>query len=246
MSKNIKKQENLFISTQQDATQAQMMVPSDQLLNFQVEETFKCPLYFADKPEWVDDLNKASDPIIARLKKNWKKKIKDPKDPTTGLPNSYHSELLWQYPEFQTIANLILQQSWNILAWQGYNLTGRKPLMTELWVQEFPEEGGFHDIHEHGNNQISGFYFLKCNEKTSHPVFHDPRPGKKMTDLMPKDPNKINNCNSQIHYKVKPGKFIFFNSYMPHAYIHHKGKEKFRFIHFNVQAVLDPSLTKQI
>ena len=73
MSKNIKKQENLFISTQQDATQAQMMVPSDQLLNFQVEETFKCPLYFADKPEWVDDLNKASDPIIARLKKKLEK-----------------------------------------------------------------------------------------------------------------------------------------------------------------------------
>ena len=246
MSKNIKKQENLFISTQQDATQAQMMVPSDQLLNFQVEETFKCPLYFADKPEWVDDLNKASDPIIARLKKNWKKKIKDPKDPTTGLPNSYHSELLWQYPEFQTIANLILQQSWNILHWQGYQLKDRIPMLTELWVQEFPEEGGFHDIHEHGNNHVSGFYFLKCNDKTSHPVFHDPRPGKKMTDLMPKDPNKINYCNSQIHYKVKPGKFIFFNSYMPHAYVHHKGKEKFRFIHFNVQAVLDPELSKNI
>ena len=32
--------------------------------------------------------------------------------------------------------------------------------MTELWVQEFPEEGGFHDIHEHGNNHISGFEFL--------------------------------------------------------------------------------------
>ena len=154
MSKNIKKQENLFISTQQDATQAQMMVPSDQSLNFQVEETFKCPLYFADKPEWVDDLNKASDPIIARLKKNWKKKIKDPKDPTTGLPNSYHSELLWQYPEFQTIANLILQQSWNILHWQGYQLKDRIPMLTELWVQEFPEEGGFHDIHVHGNNHI--------------------------------------------------------------------------------------------
>ena len=246
MSNNTKKQDNLFISTQQDAQQAQMMMPAESPLNFKVEETFKCPIYLADKPEWVDDLNKASDPIITRLKKNWKKKIKDPKDPTTRLPNSYHSELLWQYPEFQTIANLILQQSWNILAWQGYNLTGRKPLMTELWVQEFPEEGGFHDIHEHGNNHISGFYFLKCNEKTSHPVFHDPRPGKKMTDLMPKDSKKLNYCNSQIHYKVKPGKFIFFNSYMPHAYIHHKGKEKFRFIHFNVQAVLDPSLSTNI
>ena len=246
MSKNTKKQDNLFISTQQDATQAQMMVPSELSLNFKVEETFKCPIYLADKPEWVDSLNKASDPIIARVKKNWKKKIKDPKDPTTRLPNSYHSELLWQYPEFQSIANLILQQSWNILAWQGYNLIGRKPLMTELWVQEFPEEGGFHDIHEHGNNHVSGFYFLKCNERTSHPVFHDPRPGKKMTDLMPKEPKKVNYCNSQLHYKVKPGKFIFFNSYMPHAYIHHKGKEKFRFIHFNVQAVLDPNLSTNI
>ena len=246
MSNNTKKQDNLFISTQQDAQQAQMMMPAESPLNFKVEETFKCPIYLADKPEWVDDLNKASDPIIARLKKNWKKKIKDPKEPTKNLPNSYHSELLWQYPEFQPIANLILQQSWNILAWQGYNLTGRKPLMTELWVQEFPEEGGFHDIHEHGNNHISGFYFLKCNEKTSHPVFHDPRPGKKMTDLLPKEPNKLNYCNSQLHYKVKPGKFIFFNSYMPHAYVHHKGKEKFRFIHFNVQAVMDPSLSTNI
>ena len=43
MSKNTKKQDNLFISTQQDETQAQMMVPSDQLLNFQVEETLNVP-----------------------------------------------------------------------------------------------------------------------------------------------------------------------------------------------------------
>ena len=184
--------------------------------------------------------------IIERVRKSWKKKIKDPKDPTKQMPNSLHSELLWQYPEFKDIANLILQQSWNILHWQGYNLTGRLPMLTELWVQEFPEEGGFHDIHEHGNNHISGFYFLKCNEKTSHPVFWDPRPGKKMTDLQMKDPSKINYGSQQIHYKVKPGEFIFFNSYMPHAYIHHKGKEKFRFIHFNMQATIDPSKSTHI
>ena len=223
-----------------------MLMPGQEQLQFRVEDTFKCPIYLANKPEWVDSLNKVSDPIIERVRKQWKSKIKDKKDPTKQMPNSLHSELLWQYPEFKEITNLILQQSWNILSWQGYDLTGKIPMLTELWVQEFPEEGGFHDIHEHGNNHISGFYFLKCNEKTSHPVFHDPRPGKKMTDLMPKEPNKVNYCNSQLHYKVKPGKFIFFNSYMPHAYIHHKGKEKFRFIHFNVQAVLDPSLSKQI
>lgn len=240
MSKKTK-QENLFISTQQDAQQAQMLMPGQEQLQFRVEDTFKCPIYLADKPEWIDKLNKASDPIIERVRKNWKKKIKDPKDSTKQMPNSLHSELLWQYPEFKEIANLILQQSWNILHWQGYNLTGKIPMLTELWVQEFPEEGGFHDIHEHGNNHISGFYFLKCNEKTSHPVFHDPRPGKKMTDLQMREPNKLNYGSSQVHYKVKPGTFIFFNSYMPHAYVHHKGKERFRFIHFNMQATVDPS-----
>ena len=118
MSKKTK-QENLFISTQQDAQQAQMLMPGQEQLQFRVEDTFKCPIYLADKPEWVDKLNKASDPIIERVRKNWKKKIKDPKDSTKQMPNSLHSELLWQYPEFKEIANLILQQSWNILHWQG-------------------------------------------------------------------------------------------------------------------------------
>ena len=236
--------ENLFISTQQNAAeQPQLLAENNPQLQFNVQDTFKCPIYLAKKPEWVDTLNKSTDPIIERVRKTWKKKIKDKKDPAKTMPNSLHSESIWNYPEFKDITMLILQQSWNILSWQGYNLDNRIPLLTELWVQEFPEEGGFHDIHEHGNNHISGFYFLKCNEKTSHPVFWDPRPGKKMTDLMMKDRWKINYGSQQIHYKVKPGHFIFFNSYMPHSYLHHKGKEKFRFIHFNLQAVIDPNKT---
>ena len=62
-----------------------------------------------------------------------------------------------------------------------------------------------------------------------------------MTDLMMREPGKLNYGSSQMHYKVKPGDFMFFNSYMPHSYVHHKGKEKFRFIHFNMQAVVDPN-----
>ena len=235
-----KEQENLFISTQQSvAEQPNIITSSDDKINFNINETFKVPIYLGKKPEWVKPLNKASDPIITRIKKQWKDKLK--KKEITNLPNSFHSESIWVYPEFRQLANFILQQSWNILHWQGYDLRDRVPMLTELWVQEFPEEGGFHDIHEHGNNHISGFYFLKCNEKTSHPVFWDPRPGKKMTDLQMKDQNKLNYGSQQIHYKVKPGQFIFFNSYMPHSYVHHKGKEKFRFIHFNMQAVMDPS-----
>ena len=236
------KEENLFITTQQKSTPT----ISQHKLEFKVEDIFKCPIYLSHKPEWVDTLNKASDPIISRIRKNWEKRIKDPKDPVSKMPNSLHSELLWQYPDFKEIAETILQQSWNILDQQGYNLAGRIPMLNELWVQEFPEEGGFHDIHEHGNNHISGFYFLKCSNKTSFPVFHDPRPGKKMMDLLMKDKTKLGYGSSQVHYKVKPGQFIFFNSYMPHAYVHHEGKEKFRFIHFNVQAVMNQNATKNI
>ena len=235
-----KEPENLIISTQQNAVeQPQLVTNTNEQVNFTVADTFRCPIYLGKKPEWVKDLNKASDPIIARVKKSFKDKLK--KKEINHLPNSYHSESIWAYPAFKPLASLILQQSFNILHWQGYQLKDRIPMLTELWVQEFPEEGGFHDIHIHGNNHISGFYFLKCNEKTSHPVFHDPRPGKTMTDLMMREPGKVNYGSSQIHYKVKPGDFMFFNSYMPHSYVHHKGKEKFRFIHFNMQAVIDPN-----
>ena len=235
-----KQPENLFISTQQSAVeQPQLVTNPNEQFNFTVADSFKCPIYLGKKPEWVKELNKASDPIIARIKKSYKDKLK--KKEINHLPNSYHSESIWLYPAFKPLAAFILQQSFNILHWQGYQLKDRIPMLTELWVQEFPEEGGFHDIHVHGNNHISGFYFLKCNEKTSHPVFHDPRPGKTMTDLMMKDQGKLNYGSSQMHYKVKPGDFMFFNSYMPHSYVHHKGKEKFRFIHFNMQAVIDPT-----
>ena len=39
------------------------------------EEYFKCPIWFADEPKFVDDLNKASDSYINQAKKNLKKDI---------------------------------------------------------------------------------------------------------------------------------------------------------------------------
>ena len=56
-------QENLFISAQTEAQQKQepqIMVPDSDKLNFKVEDIFRCPIYLAEKPEWVESLNKAS------------------------------------------------------------------------------------------------------------------------------------------------------------------------------------------
>ena len=61
-----------------------------------------------------------------------------------------------------------------------------------MWVQEFAKQGGgHHSSHIHWNQHVSGFYFLKCSEKTSYPVFHDPRPGALMKKLPLKKSNEI-------------------------------------------------------
>ena len=44
-------------------------------------------------------------------------------------------------------------------------------------------------------------------------------------------------ASSQIEFKPRPGKIIFFPSYLPHEYTVDAGKEPFRFIHFNCQAL---------
>jgi len=214
-------------------------------LELKREDLFVCPIYRGNNPEFLA-LDKHVDPIIEDLKKTNHEKLENGE--IDHLPNSYHSHNLWQEKPFRPFVEYVMQQMWNILHWQGYNLNNKKPLLQECWVQEFPEEGGFHDIHIHANNHMSGFYFLQCSEKTSRPSFHDPRPGKVMTDLLPLDGKKITPASNIVHYPVKPGDFIFFNSYMPHAYSHFagEGKEKFRFIHFNMAAAIDPGSVSNV
>ncbi len=88
MSKKTK-QENLFISTQQEAQKQtpQLLNINSDKLEFKIEDTFKCPIYLAHKPEWVEPLNKASDPIIKKIRKNWQNRIDDPNDSITQMPN---------------------------------------------------------------------------------------------------------------------------------------------------------------
>ena len=120
----------------------------------------------------------------------------------------------------------------------GFDLTNFKVYIIELWVQEFAKKGaGHHSLHTHWNGHMSGFYFLKCSDKTSLPVFEDPRPGNLMNLLPEKDKTKITYASSQINYKIKPGRIIFFPSYLPHQYVVDMGYDTFRFIHFNCQAI---------
>ena len=61
------------------------------------EDYFKCPIWFADEPKFVDDLNKASDKYIDASKKTLQPDIdkRNKANKTTGdLGSVYHSTTL--------------------------------------------------------------------------------------------------------------------------------------------------------
>ena len=210
-------------------------------MQLQLEEYFKCPIWWADQPKFVNKLNKASDPYIKISQKNLKKQIneRNKKFGDKGdMGNVFHSTTLIGDPKFNDLIKYIGATAHNLLGEMGFDLTNYQVFTTEMWVQEFAKKGGgHHTLHTHWNGHISGFYFLKASERTSMPVFEDPRAGNVMNLLPEKDKTKISNATSQIHFKVKPGRMIFFPSYMPHLYSVDMGYEPFRFIHWNCQAI---------
>jgi hypothetical protein len=111
-------------------------------------------------------------------------------------------------------------------------------MFSEVSVQEFAKKGGgHHSAHIHWNQHVSGFYFLKSSDKTSFPIFHEPRTGARSTKLKLKNGNGIFHGTELIHFKVKPGTLIIFPGYLEHEFAVDHGVEPFRFIHWNIQAV---------
>ena len=200
----------------------------------QITEYFKTPIWIEDKPEFVKSLNKASNQYIKDAKKREKEFIKKHGD----FGRSYHSTPLTGDNNFLDFRNYIGQKSWEFLDWCGFDMQQYTTMFSELWVQEFAKNGGgHHSAHIHWNQHVSGFYFLKCSDKTSYPIFHEPRTGARATKLKMKPGNGIFHGTELVHFKPKPGTLIIFPGYLEHEYAVDFGVEPFRFIHWNIQAV---------
>ena len=200
-----------------------------------INEYFKTPIWSEQKPEFVKSLNKASDKYIKEARKTQKKYIKQYGD----FGTSYHSTPLTKDNDFLDFRNYIGQKSWEFLDHSGFDMPQYQTIFSEMWVQEFSKKGGgHHSAHVHWNQHVSGFYFLKCGEKTSFPIFHEPRTGARTTKLRMKPGLKdILNGNDLVHYRPQPGTLLIFPGYLEHEYAVDHGKEPFRFIHWNIQAV---------
>ena len=209
--------------------------------NLTRQDYFLSPVWFADQPKFVDSLNKASDSYIKAAQKTSKKDL-DKRNKKFGnkgdMGHVFHSTTLIGDPDFAELQDYIGATSHNLLLEMGFDMENHQLFTTEMWVQEFAKDGGGqHALHTHWNGHMSGFYFLKASDKTSMPLFEDPRPGNLMNLLPEKDKTKLTYASSQVHYKAQPGRMIFFPSYMPHQYVVDLGYEPFRFIHWNCQAI---------
>ena len=200
----------------------------------QITEYFKTPIWIENKPEFVKSLNKASNQYIKDAKKREKEFIKKHGD----FGRSYHSTPLTMDNNFLDFRNYVGQKSWEFLDWCGFDMQQYTTMFSELWVQEFAKNGGgHHSAHIHWNQHVSGFYFLKCSDKTSYPIFHEPRTGARATKLKMKPGNGVFHGTELVHFKPKPGTLIIFPGYLEHEYAVDFGVEPFRFIHWNIQAV---------
>jgi len=211
-------------------------------MNLNFKGYFTTPIYSTLISKWIKPLIKATDPFINKAKNNnkekIKKRIKEYKKNIGDLGMSHHSNSLINIPEFKELQNFVNNSSISILNHMGYDLTNYEIRWTEFWAQEFAKNGGgHHEGHIHYDNHISGFYFLKCSNKTSYPIFHDPRLGKIVTQLPLKNESEITFGSSSINYTLVPGTLILFPAFLEHQFAMDCGIEPFRFIHFNLQAV---------
>ena len=184
-----------------------------------IHNYFTTPVWSIDKPEWVEKINNACDKHIKFSQKNLQKLIKDrevffkKKVGDHGL--SYHSGEISRDPDLKVLVDYVGNTSQNLLDQMGYDMKHYKLFFTEFWVQEFAKKA----------------------DKTSRPVYTDPRPGAVMSKLTLKNPSDITYGTTLIHNNPKPGTLVFFPAYLPHQFTLDDGIEPFRFIHFNLQAI---------
>ena len=168
-----------------------------------INNYFNTTIWSEQKPEFVKSLTKASNKYIKEAKNfiEAKKHIKEFGD----FGRSYHSTPLTNDNNFRDFRDYIGQKSWEYLDHQGFDMLQYKTLFSEMWVQEFAKKGGgHHSAHVHWNQHVSGFYFLKASDKTSYPVFHEPRTGARATKLKMKDQKGVWGGSELIHFRPIP------------------------------------------
>ena len=177
---------------------------------------FASPIYREERPEWIED-------TIQHTQKYY-----DQIQPSTVKQTSHMAN----DPDLGYLTSYFRDKGVSILKDQGYLTDEHEFFVSEMWGQEFSCMGA-NIMHVHRDSQISGFYFLEVPEGGSYPIFDDPRPGKRMTDLSAEPSDQITMASPHIHFNnVRAGTMMFFNSWLPHMITSNQSQEPTKFVHF--------------
>ena len=177
---------------------------------------FASPIYREERPEWIESTLEHTQKYYNQMQPSVVKQTGNmTNDPDLGYLTSYFRD-----------------KGVSILKDQGYLTDEYEFYVSGMWGQEFACTAS-NIMHVHGNSQISGFYFLEVSEGGSYPIFDDPRPGKKMSDLPSAPSDQVTMATPYIHFNnVIPGTMMFFNSWLPHMITASRSEQPTKFVHF--------------
>ena len=177
---------------------------------------FASPIYREERPEWVGETLEHTQKYYDQMQPSVVKQ-------TEHMAND---------PDLGYLASYFRDKGVSILKDQGYLTDEYEFYVSAMWGQEFACTGS-NLLHVHSDSQVSGFYFLETPEGGSYPIFDDPRPAKKMSDLLSEQKEEISLATPQIHFNnVQPGTMMFFNSWLPHMITPNQTESPTKFVHF--------------
>ncbi len=92
--------------------------------------------------------------------------------------------------------------------------------------------GGFHAMHSHPNNFLSGVYYVQSQAGADTINFHDPRP---QTAIMRPPVTALTAYNTdQVVVQVAPGTLLLFPAWLPHSVDRNRSTEQRISVSFNV------------
>jgi uncharacterized protein (TIGR02466 family) len=135
-------------------------------------------------------------------------------------------------PDLKFLVDYLLLAGNTILREQGYDVDKYELYLSGLWGQDVKCTGST-NVHIHKNSQICGWFFLETPEGGSYPIYHDPRMNKQMIELDYVQGPEILNASSYVHFNnVKPGTFLFANSWMQHQLTFNNSQAQTKSVHF--------------
>ena len=195
-------------------------------------EYFSTPVYIDKLEEYHSDAERITNKHLDSVKE------------TLTLDTIYPN---WQTNNFiddEHLVNLrteIIKRCSFILDDQGYDISNYELFFTEFWAQEHLTGSG-HERHVHGDNVLTGFYFIKCPANGCRLVIYEPRPAKEFSTYLPEKNNSVASHASQIiNFTPEIGQLTIFNAFIPHSFTRNESEDSSIFIHFNVGARYKPA-----